>query len=50
MQYSSRHFLKEVRWAGYAEARGLLPSKAERQLARATQPADNATTAIAAVK
>jgi hypothetical protein len=46
--YGDRHFLREVRWAGYTEARGLLPSKAERQLARATRSADNPTAAIAA--
>lgn len=34
--YGNRHFLNEVRWAGYSDARTLLKSKTEIALAKAT--------------
>ena len=36
--YSGGYFLAEVRWSGQNDARGLLKSKAELELAKATKP------------
>jgi len=43
--YGNRHFLNEVRWAGYTDARTLLKSKTEIELARNMQSPTAATVA-----
>jgi hypothetical protein len=43
--YGNRHFLNEVRWAGYPDARTLLKSKTEIELARNMPSATAATIA-----
>jgi len=43
--YGNRHFLTEVRWAGYTDARTLLKSKTEIELARNMQSQTAATIA-----
>ena len=45
--YGNRYFLNEVRWAGYIEARTLLKSKDEIEIAKAIQPAKPTTAAVA---
>ena len=43
--YGNRHFLNEVRWAGYTDSRTLLKSKTEIELARNMQSPTAATVA-----
>jgi hypothetical protein len=46
--YGKRYFLNEVRWAGYSDARSLLKSKTETEIAQNFSAPQVTTTAIAA--
>ena len=46
--YGDRYFLNEVRWAGYTEARALLKSKSEIQLAKSRSAPSPSQATIAA--